>query len=170
MSTGRLFLALWPDAATRDALVAWQATLASPPARPTPARDLHLTLHFLGALDEARLPDVCAAADVASPPLALVLDALQAWPGGLAVAVARETPPALAALHAAIGAGLARRGLPVERRAYRPHVTLARRAGRDATGAALGPRPPVAWTSAGHALAMRDGPHYRVLQRWPIDC
>lgn len=163
--TGRLFLALWPDAHTCQALQAWQAAIASPPARLTPACDLHLTLHFLGALDDARLPDVLAAADVPSPAIALTLSALDTWKQGLQVAVAHEVPPALAALHLAIGTGLRARGLPVESRPYRPHVTLARRAG-GARALAAEPAP-IAWTSVGHALAMRDGPHYRVLRRWP---
>lgn len=163
--TGRLFLALWPDVSTGEALRAWQAAIASPQSRLTPACDLHLTLHFLGALDVARLPDVLAAADVRSPPIALTLSSLEAWKQGLRVAVAHDVPPALVALHAAIGAGLRARGLPVEAGPYRPHVTLARRAGAARVLAAA--PSPIAWTSAGHALAMRDGPHYRVLQRWP---
>lgn len=166
--TGRLFLALWPDRATREALQAWQATIASPTARLTPARDLHLTLHFLGVLDDARLPDVQAAADVASPPVTVLLSSLETWKQGLRVALAHDVPPALAGLHAAIGAGLRARGLPLDARPYRPHVTLARRAGPGLAGEpATGPPAPITWSSAGHVLAMRDGPHYRVLQRWP---
>ena len=41
----RLFYALWPDAAARAALAAWQASLGGAPTRPD---KLHLTLAFLG--------------------------------------------------------------------------------------------------------------------------
>lgn len=41
----RLFIALWPDDATRDRLTKWQLSLSG---RKTPAENLHMTLFFLG--------------------------------------------------------------------------------------------------------------------------
>jgi 2'-5' RNA ligase len=50
----RLFYALWPDDATRSALLALQSQLSG--GRPTPAANLHLTLAFLGRQPSSALP------------------------------------------------------------------------------------------------------------------
>ncbi|MFO1339910.1 MAG: RNA 2',3'-cyclic phosphodiesterase [Burkholderiaceae bacterium] len=165
----RLFLALWPDEATRRALQAWQAAVRWPPeARPTAPAHLHLTLHFIGAVPRDRLPalaDALGAEAGAFEACTLRLDGFAVWPRGIALLQPGRTEPALARLHAALGAALAAQGLPVETRPYRPHVTLA----RHAAGAVLregAPPPPVPWpVREGFVLAESAG-GYRVLRRW----
>ena len=47
----RLFFAAWPPAETAAALHEWSKALQG---KPTPGRNIHLTLAFLGAADPAR--------------------------------------------------------------------------------------------------------------------
>ena len=165
----RLFTALWPDPAARRALAVWQAQWQWPPqARPTPPEQLHLTLHFLGALPAARIEALGdALAQRAAPavaPFELQLDRAEVWPRGLAVLCPAAPPPALAALHAAQAATLLRLGLQPETRPYRPHLTLA----RQAAGAVPPAAPPaLRWPVQDTVLvASVDG--YRVLGRYRL--
>lgn len=162
----RLFLALWPDAATRQAIQAWQTALRWPTgARLTPPTQWHLTLHFIGNVPRARLPELAQGLTRPFQPFDLVLDGFEGWHHGVAVLRPAETPPALAALQASLAEALEALNLPVETRPFRPHLTLARHAG----GAQLreGETPaPVCWRADnGYVLAESAG-GYHVLQHF----
>ncbi|MFZ5547806.1 MAG: RNA 2',3'-cyclic phosphodiesterase [Pseudomonadota bacterium] len=155
----RLFLALWPDAATRQALQAWQGAIAWPAdARPTAPAHLHLTLHFMGAVPRARLPALQAGLGRPFTPFTLQLAELALWRGGLAVLLPAQAPPELAALHAGLAVALRSLALPVDERPFRPHVTLA----RHAAGAMLtAPVAPLAWRAdTGYVLAESAGGYH----------
>jgi 2'-5' RNA ligase len=152
----RLFLALWPTAGMVETLqahaLAWSWTAQ---ARATRPERLHVTLHFLGAVADARLPALRATLPVPWSGCTLVLDRAQVWAGGMAVVEAGTVPPELAALHGALAARLAVLGLPVEARRWRPHVTLARKA--------FGARPPASfaplrWEAGGSYALVRTLP------------
>ena len=125
--------------------VRWQlATLVAEPqrgVRPVPPAQLHLTLHFLGAVaDEDRMALQPALAAVQQEPFTITVRGTGVFPPHgrptvLWAGVAESA--ALVALHAAIATAIAACGLAVERRPYVPHVTLAR----------LTPGAPRAWTS-----------------------
>jgi 2'-5' RNA ligase len=163
----RLFLALWPDAATRTGLAAWQHGWAWPPraAQVRPER-LHMTLHFLGDVAAERLPALIRGVDTRTDRFDLQFGRAELWPGGIAVLRPRQTPPALVRLHAELGDALRTLELPVEARPFRAHVTLARRAA-GATPPAHGPE--LDWpVDAGFALvrSLPGGAGYQVLQRF----
>jgi 2'-5' RNA ligase len=123
----RVFTALWPGVRLRQALAACRERIAWPPgARPTATSKLHLTLHFVGALPAERLDEFVAALPAPVHGLVLRLGELQVWRGGLTVLSPRAVPRELIALHALQREALAALGLPVEARAFRPHLTLAR--------------------------------------------
>jgi RNA 2',3'-cyclic 3'-phosphodiesterase len=162
----RLFLALWPDDAVRDALRAARDAWAWPRgATPVATPRLHLTLHFLGSVPADRLPGLRAAFAVPFAPFDLRLGRPELWHGGIAVLAPHAVPPELLALHARLSAALEALGLEPEARAYRPHVTMARRA----HGVALPPAgPDIAWRADRYALvASRPGEGYVVLQAYP---
>ena len=146
----RLFIALWPSPALRVALCGRRDAIAWPRHAAIVADErLHLTLHFIGAVPTDRLPQLVPALRVPCRRIDIELGAAQLWPHGLAVLPALATPEPLRALHAALAAALSGLGLPLERRAFRPHVTLARRA----AGAAVPPSaPPLPWRTTGYAL------------------
>jgi 2'-5' RNA ligase len=127
--TARLFLALWPSPGVRTALqrVAERWTWPTG-ARRVPARDLHLTLHFLGAVPRTDVAALQAALALPCPAFTLEFDRAELWRHGTAVLAAAAAPPALEALHAALGERLRGFGLRTEARPLRPHVTLARHA------------------------------------------
>jgi RNA 2',3'-cyclic 3'-phosphodiesterase len=160
----RLFLALWPDTAVRTGLVALQSRWAWPAgAAVTPAERLHVTLHFIGAVARERLPELEAGLAVPCPPFELSFGAPALWPHGLAVLLPAAPPPALPALHERLAGALQALALPVEARAFKPHVTFARRAG----GATRPPAAPaLRWPVAGYALVESER-GYRVLKHYP---
>jgi 2'-5' RNA ligase len=131
----RLFVGIWPTEGVLDALQQQAAAWSWPPsARRSRPERMHLTLHFLGDVPAARLPELRLALAEAWQPCELLLDRPQVWGGGIAVLEAAAVPAELARLHAVLGERLRELGLPVEERRYRPHVTFARKA--------FGARPP----------------------------
>jgi len=132
-TTARLFVALWPDAAVRATLAAWRDACSWPTRAAVVATPkLHLTLHFIGEVAVDRLPAIVQGLRMPLQPFELVLDQCVAWPRGLVVLQSSDTPAALPALHAACADALRALDLPLERRPFRAHVTLARDAARAA--------------------------------------
>ncbi|HJS21197.1 MAG TPA: RNA 2',3'-cyclic phosphodiesterase [Steroidobacteraceae bacterium] len=170
--TRRLFFALWPDDAAREALA--QATRKATRAsggRPVPVENLHSTMAFLGAIPEARLAVATAvAAQVRQPAFQLVFDRLEHWPKqALLCATCVHAPPEAGELAAELWKLLAGQGFARESKPYRPHVTLARKVVKPH---ALGDMHPVAWPIDEFALVesvtASEGARYTVLQRWPL--
>ncbi len=159
----RLFIALWPGAPVRRALAACRDRTRWPAgAAPTATDRLHLTLHFIGNVPAARVAEVATALQVPVQAFELRLEVAECWHGGLAVLRPRAVPPRLHQLHADLAAALRQLALPVEARAFRPHVTLARRGAQPAA-----PDEPLRWRVAGYALVQStaDG-RYQPLKRY----
>lgn len=155
----RLFLALWPSPETLERLRAFKASCTwSAGARLTPDRNLHVTLHFIGDVERERVPRLVDAFAEPTADVALRFDERELWGRGLAVLVASEVPDALSQLHSELALRLNQLELPVESRPYRPHVTLARDAGRVFPLAEAGP---LEWHSSGHALVESADGEYR---------
>ncbi|KRC00064.1 RNA 2',3'-cyclic phosphodiesterase [Duganella sp. Root198D2] len=152
----KLFFALWPDDAVRQALVRLQTPVRG---RLIPPEKLHLTMAFLGQQPAEALPVLLGILHATHvPPLQLTLDCYGyfkrphiAWagmgtaPGGLLAAQAE-----LMSRLAAAGFSAATHG------EFKPHVTLAREA-KEAP-AEFG-AVPVVWNVEGLALveSMPDG-------------
>jgi 2'-5' RNA ligase len=139
--SARLFLALWPDPAVRQALVTWRDAWAWPRgATPVATGKLHMTLHFLGNQPRERLDALLDGFAVPFTPFTLRLDTSELWHNGIAVLAPQAAPQPLLDLYARLSQALLGLGLQPETRSYRPHVTMARRAagaGMPAGGAAL---------------------------------
>lgn len=168
----RLFFALWPDAAVRARIDAAAthafADASAARARQVRAERLHLTLHFLGAVPAPALDTALAAGGaVEAARFELVLDraggfarARVAWLG------TSDVPDALIALHARLGEALVARGLPVESRAFTPHVTV-RRSVRGAVAEAT--IEPIAWPVEAFVLIdSRADRGYVEVGRWRL--
>ena len=163
----RVFIALRPDAGVRNALREWRDGFDWPKsASPVRTEQLHLTLHFLGNVPRVRLPELVHRLGVPFAPFALGLGHPELWHGGIAVLAPDVVPEPLLALHGALGEALERLGLPPEARPYRPHVTLARRAG-PALATVQGP--PITWQVDGYALMeskVGNGAEYGLVQSY----
>ena len=161
-ATTRLFLALWPAPALRHQLAGWRDAWTWPGgAAPVPSDKLHVTLHFLGALPSERLPELLEGFAVPVEPFRLDLTRAALWHNGIAVLEPDLTPPGLAGLHARLADALVALGLQPEARRYRPHVTMARRAG-GATPPQDGS--PVLWTVKTYSLVESKDGVYTVLR------
>ncbi len=167
----RLFFALWPADAVRHVLLRWQTHNLSAGMRWQHRDDLHITLHFLGQVEDDAVHAIAAlGAAQRPPPFALALDRIDYWPGPRILCATPSTPPgALIRLRETLGEALTPLGFAGDTRPYRPHVTLARNVPGDAR---YGPLPPLRWTVDSLCLVeSRPGraPHYRPLRRWRID-
>lgn len=126
----RLFFALSVSDAQRRAIAQWRRVLALRSGKPVPAQNFHLTLLFLGDVDVAQVPALCATVDqLRRPegPIRLVLDRLQVWQrASVLVLEPQQTPPALRQLVYALQQAALPLGVAEQAREYRPHLTLSR--------------------------------------------
>lgn len=124
----RLFVALRPPLSIRERLLAVMGGIQG--ARWQQDAQLHLTLRYIGEVDTPIANDVAAALEqVRHPPLDLQLDGCGMFdtrgrPNAVWAGVGPRAP--LAALHRKVDQAVVRAGLEPERRAYVPHITLAR--------------------------------------------
>jgi RNA 2',3'-cyclic 3'-phosphodiesterase len=158
-----LFYALWPDEATRADLARLQKRIQGRLTRP---QNLHLTLAFLGPQPEALLPllrSILTHLEIA--PMELNIDRLGYFSKNrIAWAGMHTTPEPLSHLQNMLAQELIRKGIPCEiGKAFRPHITLARRADAPSDLPFL----PFRWHADQIVLAQSplagDEPLYRVL-------
>jgi 2'-5' RNA ligase len=162
--TTRLFLALWPGPGVRNSLREWRDGWKWPKtASPVRTEQLHLTLHFLGNIPTSRVPELVEGLSVPFSPFDLRFGHPVLWPHSVAVLEPNAVPQRLLQLHASLGDALHRLDLPTEAREFRPHVTLARRAG-SAEPPAHGR--PLRWRVRGYVLVESRPGGYRVIQRY----
>lgn len=136
----RLFLALWPDADACTALQgAAKAGLADAPGRLVPSHKLHLTLAFLGQIDQSvRACVEAAAASLDFRPFELVFDRLGWFPRTQVLWAGCDLSGASQRSHTGPGSPVDRLaasiaqivtecGVALEKRPFKAHVTLARK-------------------------------------------
>lgn len=156
--TRRLFFALWPDEAMRQAMAqASRKAARASGGRPVPPHNLHVTLAFLGSVPEKRLGELAEIARAAamgadfasvSGPgslqgparestdslerrLELTFDRLEYWRAAqLLCALPAEPPAAIGALARRLQDRLAASGFAPDLKPFRPHVTVVRKVAR----------------------------------------
>ena len=135
--------------------------------------NLHLTLAFVGDVPASRVAALCAigkATATAGLPFTMTMDCGGMFrAAGIAWMGASVSPERLQRLADGLGVGLLAQGFAHERRAFLPHVTMARRCLKPAT---IEIAVPIAWTIRRIALYASEpasgGPSYRELASWPI--
>ena len=123
----RLFVAIRPPDDIRDLLV--DAMDDSPALRWVGEEQLHLTLRFIGEVERPVANDIAASLDrLRSPAFALRLSGVGKFEkrngGALWAAISPKEP--VTALAAKVERAAQQAGLEPERRAFTPHITLAR--------------------------------------------
>ncbi|MHA7873921.1 RNA 2',3'-cyclic phosphodiesterase [Roseivivax sp.] len=119
----RAFLALPLPPSDAEVLEAMGERLGF--GRALPSESLHLTLAFLGEVEEALLREAADALETLSPPrFQFRLSGIASF--GTALAMEAEGGAALRDLQARVKSRLVGAGLVLERRRFRPHVTFAR--------------------------------------------
>lgn len=166
----RLFFALWPDEALREALTPLLRLKRECGGRAHPPSNLHITLNFLGMVDAAIRDCLERAADeIAVPPFELTLDRFGYWPRPKVMWLGcSKVPGPLQALVEGLNGAMRGCGLQPEGRPYHPHLTLLRKAQRAPTAEP----PSLTWQADDFVLAESvstpGGVEYRVLRRWPL--
>ena len=174
----RLFVAIRPPAPVRARLLDLMGGVAG--AIWQSEDQLHLTLRFIGEVDRHQARDVDAAlSSVHHPSFAVALNGLGAFdrrgePVTLWAGVAPQEP--LRALHKKVDQALVRAGLDPERRAYMPHITLARlprgagpvRSLLEQSGGASSPPFEVCDFRLYESRPTPDGPVYTVAERYSL--
>ncbi len=170
--TLRLFFALWPDDATRDALNRTGKWLHQHwGGRRMRADTLHITLAFLGSTPAEQLGRLATCADaVKTKAFELILDQAGYWRHNrIGWLGASETPPQHSDLVGALNTALQDAGFPVDARPHVPHVTLLRKS----LGGEVPECMPVHWPINDFVLVKSvtesNGAHYEVIWRWPLD-
>ena len=168
----RLFFALWPDDEVRARLERWSRELhALCGGRTTRPENLHVTLAFLGSVEEARVAEVeRAAGEVAPRAVSLVLDRPGYWKHNrIAWAGASVVPPELEALVSELRGALLKSQIRFDAKSFASHVTLLRDAREPRGMPAL---EPIRWKLDGFALVrsvtLPRGSRYEVLKSWRV--
>jgi len=153
-------------------LLAQSAPLAGL-GRRIPARNLHVTLAFLGDVEEPRIAAITQEMQQARPPAcAFTLDKLGYFAQSRIVwAGAGVVPPELAAYRARLNEALGHAGLRSEKRAFKLHVSLLRDVEKTPTAQLLQTRMRLPWAVRDVALVASElasgGSRYRVMARVP---
>lgn len=170
--TARLFFAAWPAPEVQQALERQARDFTREcGGRAIPARNIHLTLVFLGDVARERLAQLEALAGaVTAPRFDLDVDRVEYWRHNRIVwASVARCPEALLALVERLEQGLSSAGFRFDKRSYVPHITLLRNARRAPPEFAI---PAIAWPVGRFALvesAQRGrGRVYEVLREWPL--
>lgn len=124
----RLFFALWPDDATREALTRVARSLPRQRGRPVPERNLHITLAFVGAVDaSAEQCLIAQAARIEAEAFQLTLTHIGHFRRSRILWLGADSCPApLNDLAQQLNRALEMCGLKPDLKPYSPHVTLLR--------------------------------------------
>jgi RNA 2',3'-cyclic 3'-phosphodiesterase len=169
----KVFFALWPAAAERSSLAAWQKPLQHLcGGRIMRGENLHNTLVFIGHVEQSRLEALqLAAREVSAAGFELCFDGARYWGHNhIVYAAPSHVPPHLVQLVAALEQRLTTHRFKFDQREYKPHVTLLRNA--HWTDAPLPMMQPVRWQLQDFVLvqsAQQGGQaSYQVLARFPL--
>jgi 2'-5' RNA ligase len=175
----RLFVAIRPPGPVRARLLGLMGGVAA--ARWLSDDQLHLTLRFVGEVDRHMARDVDAAlSGVHHARFSVALNGLGLFdrrgePVTLWAGVAPHEP--LRALHKKVDQALVRAGVEPDRRAYMPHITIARLprgAGPvgaliEQSGGLAGPSFEVGEFALYESRLTPEGPVYAVAERYSLD-
>jgi 2'-5' RNA ligase len=189
----RVFFAFWPSVPLCRQLAASAApVLERIEGRRLSAEDWHVTVCFIGSVNDALLTTLQAsAAALTADPFSLRFDRVEYWSEARVIAAtAPEVPASAAALASALFAMARSLGLAPDEKPLRPHLTLMRgvnplawRMNQDRPEALLAPElvfvpdmlylaesrpPPQPSAAAAAAEAGAAAPSYARLASWPL--
>lgn len=184
LKTSRVFLALWPDDSVRNRLAAQGRRLhKSLTGKLTRPETIHLTLAFIGPLAVDRQKSLCEALlSVSVPRFEVVFDRAECWSHNRIGFVApTEIPSNLFDLVGGLEKTLDKLGITYDRRPYKPHITLIRKAncpkknpagGRVPVSPEWGDFAPIKWSADNFVLVesvlSAEGSNYRLVERFAL--
>jgi len=168
----RLFFALWPDQAVREAIADRLSHIGLKDGRQVPGYNWHLTLHFIGntTIDEKHCLDR-QANKVGEKPFELILDRTGFfkkpkvfWLGS------HHVPGRLYELQENLGKEISCCDYQPETRPYSPHVTVARKVSKEPPVMSI---EPIKWFIDQFALvesvSVPQGVRYDVVESYELD-
>ena len=168
--SSRLFFALWPDDQTRLELAGLNRSIEAKGFRPIQLHNIHVTLVFLGQVDEAfELLLKQSVSEISASPFVLTFDQLSYWsrPKVLCLTCSQRVGE-VEVLVAALNREVESCGLQTDTRPYKPHITLARHA-RYLPDIKL---EPIVWRAESFCLVEScsepEGVCYKVREQWPF--
>jgi 2'-5' RNA ligase len=170
----KLFYALWPDAGTRATLAGEDRTLfAGNGGKMVSPDEYHLTINYLGEVDDALLPqleELGKRAAATAPSCLVELDRVEWWKeSNVLVRSAAVTPEPLVRVDHALSVGLKAAGVVQPSRPLKLHLTMVRNIRPHPLG--TGSVPPLAWSADQLALVQSvsgPGQRYHLLGQWPF--
>jgi len=166
---GRHFFAIWPEAgAARELARVGEALAGLAGGKPMPLEKIHITLAYLGSIDEEKLGTAAAAASrMKGSPIRLSIDTVGSFQRAkVGWAAPSQANPALTRLQSDLAAALSDRGFELEERDFNPHATLVRKVVRPIPRA---PTAPVEWRSNAFTLVESTGDgRYEVRESWEL--
>lgn len=171
--TIRLFFALWPDKSVRKQISAFaDQVLLKRKGRRVPDYNLHMTLHFIGntSLENKQCLEK-KAASIKSRPFRLEISKAGSFnKQGIVWLGCNRAPDTLLQLQQTLGKALAECDYVPEKRQYRPHITLFRKASLAEQQVTI---KPVIWKPESFSLVqsipVENGVRYKQIARYPFD-
>lgn len=164
----RLFLALWPDHKVRGELKQISGKLDLSKLKRVKPENIHITLIFIGSVENPMISIIIQRVlGISVKPFTVVFDELHFWRKPKVLCLTSSSPPSeIIQLAEALTHSISNCGLELDKRAYRPHVTLARKADKkpalDFT--------PVIWHADSFCLVESvtkpEGVCYQVVNSW----
>ncbi len=174
----RLFFALWPNDAKRQALAAaTAAAVAQVDGLAVPAANLHVTLAFLGMVPGRRFADLVAIGGQGTyPAVDLAFDRLEYWlKPKVLVAMPSRIPDAGPEIVERLWGRIEPLGFERERRHWQPHLTLVRKVRRPPpeelhiAAAPAGSQSRARWSLAlVESTTHPSGARYKALAEWSL--
>jgi 2'-5' RNA ligase len=174
----RVFFALWPDPAARARLHAESLGLHQQlGGRVTHPDTLHLTLVFIGDVENDRVDDLrVAASRVKAGAFELCFDKVECWSHNhIAHLAVSKAPDDLFELVRQLTGHLRDTGIPFDARRYTPHLTLLRKADCNRWTSSRNENPaqgPICWLARDFVLVKSSlrpgGARYEQLGCWPL--
>jgi len=167
----RLFFALWPSDATREKIIEFDDLLTDPRLKKVATKNLHVTLVFLGLLDEKQEQNIIKAANnIAASLINMRFDQLTLWQQkrGILCLTSTSQPKSLLTLVKQLQDSVSAQGIELEQRPYTAHITLARN---------LKQHPEInveaiPWHSNKfvlvHSVSTDHGVDYQIIDSWPL--
>jgi 2'-5' RNA ligase len=164
-----MFFAIWPEGtAAMDLARVGEALSGLVGGKPMPPEKIHMTLAFLGSLDEEEAASASSAAGrLEGLPIRMAIDSVGSFRRAKVGWAAPSEPHAgLAALQSSLAIELRARGFALDERAFSPHATLVRKIGKPVPRA---PMAAIAWRSNELTLVESTGDgRYEVRESWEL--
>ena len=168
----RLFFALWPDEAVREQCAEIARSMVHKGEKPVRPENLHVTLTFLGNIDEETEEAVIQAASAITPALlTITFNEVSYWRKPRILCLSgRSEGEKLSLLVSELTALSRQLDIPVDGRPYSPHVTLVRKAKSPRTLKFE----PILWRASGFCLVEscsipNGGTVYQIIKNWETE-